>query len=443
MEWKDLDYHILGNIYTFLERRDQLNMSHVCRNWQNAHKLQPLWEFFTFKLVDEQLPNSTYLLIKLAENFGHMIRHVKIECSGRISYNWLRVFEEFFRTLMSSSPKLESVEFLKLKDIFLEGDYETYEQAGRVIAGFLESQDELKKVKFFNCSFQFPDGMELLRLVARKYRQSLRCLGLRGFVSYNTGGRGNIAEFTRNLPTLCDFPNLTTLDIDYSLILSNMFSPACFETLRNRETPRPALSKIILLYDDAAQFASRQRPDRSDELRVLNSTRWQILRTLLPNLKVELTIQTCLLTSGILGFLITPNMPLTRLVYKHGGMNNTFKIIERLRACQTNDHLVSLHLGIYPPDEDLVSPLDQILPFFGALKFLELSIPHSTDISNLIEHWRGNQIESLEKVVIHISDIRNDGYYRMAKILRSRYESQLNSIRRNVEVVIDYENEES
>lgn len=151
-----------------------------------------------------------------------------------------------------------------------------------------------------------------MRILVRNNGESLRHLRLREFVTYETEGQDTILSLAQNLPTLSDLLNLETLDIDYSWMFASMFSPKAFQNLKNCKTP--ALRKILLTCDFAIRDAL-YRAERRGGFTGLKSSDWLFLKTLLPNLEVELVMEALILTERNLEFLITSNMPISKLEY--------------------------------------------------------------------------------------------------------------------------------
>ncbi|GBO14800.1 hypothetical protein AVEN_67760-1 [Araneus ventricosus] len=84
-------------------------------------------------------------------------------------------------------------------------------------------------------------------------------------------------------------------------------------------------------------------------------------------------------------------------------------LFDRLLACKTNDHLVALQLWWTWSIPDLFSTLIPFLQACKNLKCFELSIvPPTNGLDRLLESWLVNRPESLEKVIIDISYMREE-----------------------------------
>ncbi|GBN06164.1 hypothetical protein AVEN_99242-1 [Araneus ventricosus] len=245
---------------------------------------------------------------------------------------------------------------------------------------------------------------------------------------------GHNSNFAQNLPTLADLPSLTTLETDYTLIFENMVAGQCTALQRVKNCQTLALSKIILEYED--------RMIKMEDFRGLTSTDWQFLKMLSPNLQVELIIGTDSPSRREVEFFIVPNMPITLLEYRYEAFEMRMEIDDLFRhllACKTNDHLVSLFLWSWKPDQDLVSHFIPFLTACKKLRDLEISISYPTTFIDLMEYWLHNRPEYLENVFISILDIEDDEHYTTFKNLTSDYVSRLKLIGLNVQVEFDYQ----
>ncbi|GBN87033.1 hypothetical protein AVEN_242933-1 [Araneus ventricosus] len=107
-------------------------------------------------------------------------------------------------------------------------------------------------------------------------------------------------------------------------------------------------------------------------------------------------------------------MPITRLEYIIDGLDEEtgpVLLFDHLLSCNTNDHLVTLHLeGMWPIQ--LLS--STFIPFFQSckkLKCLKLFIISSTSVTDLLlKSWQENPPESLEEVIIDVSNVNEDDY---------------------------------
>ncbi|GBN46985.1 hypothetical protein AVEN_18392-1 [Araneus ventricosus] len=407
-------------------------MSLVCSKWSEGYGLPSVWKTFIFDLTKSQLSMDTCPIMKFVLKYGCMFRHVKVYYEFTRNGNW-RHFIEFLQILTNNS-QLFSFEFRGLPYLLRHIDNPTYVNIYTVIVNFLGSQHHLKRVKFYGCYFGINEGVELLRKLFQHSRKSLTHLVLPGFVSYDPMGEGQNSNFAQTLPTLADLPILSTLEIDYTLIFENMVAGPCAALQRVKNFQTLALSKIILEYN--------YRIKKIEDFRGLTSTDWQILKRLSPNLQVELTIETHSPSLRVVEFFIVPNMPITLFEYRYEAFEMGMEIDELFRhllACKTNDHLVSLYLWSWKPDQDLVSHFIPFLTTCKKLRDLEISISYPTTFIDLMEYWLHNRPEYLENVFISILDIEDDEDYRTFKNLTSDYVSRLKLMGLNVQVETDYQ----
>ncbi|GBN58411.1 hypothetical protein AVEN_246375-1 [Araneus ventricosus] len=294
-----------------------------------------------------------------------MFRHVVIEgnCARNcLMKNFCRHFVEFLQ-ILTSNTQLISVKFLHSSTYLLRIDPPTYNGICRDIADFLASQRHLKGVEFDRCFFYFPESVEILRKLSESTKESLTHLKLQNFLRYGHKDIGHYSNAAQKLPMLTDLPNLKTLETDYSFIFENMVArqTAAIQTVINSQTL--GLSKLILHYlNEYTDIEDFQR---------LTSTNWGFMKRLYPDLQVELIIQTGFPTRRELEFYIVPNMPITRLDYKC----LEFEMGIETHACKK-------------------------------LKCLELfTISPISGIDDLLETWLENRPESLQKVIIDVSNV--------------------------------------
>ncbi|GBL85672.1 hypothetical protein AVEN_193130-1 [Araneus ventricosus] len=434
-QWSELPALPIEKIYSFLSRRDQVNMSLVCLKWSEGYSSPSVWKTFRFALKKSQLSKDTCPVMKFVQKYNSMFRHVKVSLDfslkKRLIKTWCRHFIAFLQILTDNS-QLISVEFQDLSHCFLKIDNTTFDDTCRAIANFLGSQHHLKRVEFRYCWFEFPEAVEILRKLTEKSRKSLTHLVIRKFVRYNPMKQEQDSIFTQNLPTLADLPSLTNLEIDYALIFENMVARqyTAPQTVKNCQTL--VLSKIILDY--------QQEVPPIEDLRGLTSTDWRFLKMLCPNLQVELFITAYSPSRRELEFLIVPNIPITRLEYKESAFDmevETDVLFDLLLVCKTNDHLVSLRLLWDAPVQDLASPFIPFLLACNKLKYLELFTIYPTNVTDLMEYWLYNPPEYLEKVNIEIWEIPDEENYTILMNLTSEYVSRLELIGLNVKVFLN------
>ncbi|GBO32829.1 hypothetical protein AVEN_6394-1 [Araneus ventricosus] len=410
-KWSELPSPPLEQIYSYVSRKDQFNMSLVCRKWCEGFYSPSVWRTFRFNLKDSQLSKDTCPVMKFVQNHSCMFRHVEIEGTHAnnkgLKKNWCRHFIEFLH-ILTSSTQLISVKFRYFSYFLRHLDTPTYNDICREILNFLASQRHLKRVEFDLCFFYFQESIEILRTLTENSRESLTQLVLRFFDHYDNMSqeqKSNLAQnFPANFPTLADLPSLTILEIDYSLIFENMVAPQSnnIQTMKRRQ--KRVLSKIILNYSHSCM--------EIEYLRGLTSTDWGFLQKLYPNLQIEFNFMSCSPSRRELEFFIVPNMPISSLEF----INDTFfpvleiaVLSDHLIACKTNDHLVTLHLHWGEPIQNLSSTFIPFLQACKKLKCLELFIISPTSgLDLLLKSWLENPHESLEKVSIDVSNIRDE-----------------------------------
>ncbi|GBO22553.1 hypothetical protein AVEN_37065-1, partial [Araneus ventricosus] len=328
-------------------------MSVVTSEWPQGFSSPSVCKEIIFTLTETQLSTDICPIMEFVQKHSSQFLHVTIfsinSTEKRLIKRWCRHFIVFLQILTSNS-KLISVKFMFLSNCFRHIDTPTYVGMCRTIIHFLESQHRLKRVAFRICSFRFDEGVEILRKLTENSRESITHLVLREFIRYEPMDKVissshdsfvmSQSTAAQNLPLLIEFPSLTTLETDYSLILENMVAcqSTAIQSIKNCQTP--VLLNIFMYYDN------RMMP--IEFFRGLTSTDWRLLKILCPDLQVELVIYTNLPSRRELEFLIVPNMPITRLTYIFHNFDmemETDVLFGRLLACKTNDHLVSLSVG--------------------------------------------------------------------------------------------------
>ncbi|GBM59738.1 hypothetical protein AVEN_40658-1 [Araneus ventricosus] len=404
VKWSELPSIPLENIYSFLRREDQVNMSLVCRSWSEGYGSPSVWKKFRFDLSESQLSLDTCPVMKLVQKYSSMFRYVEIVSTcfqKRLLRNWCRHFVEFLK-ILTSSTQLISVKFLYFASYLFNMDTPTYNDICREIVDFLASQRHLKTVEFDLCLFYFQESVEILRTLTETSRESLTHLKLQNFHRVGNKNIEQDSNATQNLPMLADLPNLKTLDTDYSLIFEEMVAlqSTAIQTVKNYKSL--VLSKLILYY-------FKEYTD-IEVFQGLTSTDWLFMKKLYPDLQVELILITEFGTRRELEFFIVPDMPITRLVYKCQELDMGMEIdvlFGHLLACETNDNLVTLHLDWEEPSHHLSNNFIPFLQDFKKLKYLELfTVSPISGLDVLLESWLEKLPESLEEVLIDVSNIR-------------------------------------
>ncbi|GBM07472.1 hypothetical protein AVEN_100687-1 [Araneus ventricosus] len=404
-------------------------MSLVSRKWSEVFGPPPGCETFKFALTKSQLSMDTLPGIEFVHEYSRTFLHVEIEyIHGSEKQPFIKRFCRHFIVflqILTRNSQLISVKFLNLSDCFEHMDTPTYAYICRIIIDFIGSQHRLRQVEFRNCFFRFHEGVELLRKLTENSRESLTHLVLLEFIRYEPMDKV-ISSFhdslvispstaVQNLPLLVDLPSLITLDIDYSFIFENMVArhSTAIQTVKNCQTL--VLSKIVLHYDNQIVPI--------EVCRGLTSTNWRFLKISFPDLQVELIIDISHASWREVEFLIVPNMPITGLKYHCYNSDMEIEIgvlLGHLLACKTNDHMVSLHFDWLLPIQDLVSTFPPFLQACRKLKRLELFVAYPANgIDLLMQSWLENQPESLEEVLIHISEIEEEDAYANSMILAS------------------------
>ncbi|GBO37468.1 hypothetical protein AVEN_102806-1 [Araneus ventricosus] len=409
-KWSELPSLPLENIYSFLRREDQVNMSLVCRSWSEGYSSPSVWKTFRFAFSGSQLSMDTCPVKKFVRKYSSMFRHVEIESTCEqdcLMNNWCRHFVEFLQ-ILTSNTQLISVKFRYFSYYHYPiRDTLFYNDICREIVDFLASQRHLKRVEFEHCFFNFQKCVEILRKLTESSRESLTHLNIRGFDDHNPMSQeqnSNLAQnLPANLPTLADLPNLTILETDYSLIFENMVAPQSnnIQTIKRRQTR--VLSRIILNYSHTCM--------EIDHFRGLTSTDWRLLQNLYPRLQVEFNFMRSSSSRRDVEFFIVPNMPISRLEFIHETMFPVLEIavlIDHLLACKTTEHLVTLRLFWQEPIQNLSSTFIPFLQACKKLKCFELFMCDTTGIDVLLESWLENRPESLEKVIIDIVNLHNE-----------------------------------
>ncbi|GBN13647.1 hypothetical protein AVEN_110967-1 [Araneus ventricosus] len=329
-----------------------------------------------------------------------MFRHVEIKGTFAMEEclikNWCRHFEEFLE-ILTRNTQLISVMCRDLE--FCVGprrDKPTNNRMCRAIADFLGSQRHLKRA----------EGVELIRKLAEHNRQSLKHPVIRQSFDNVHIDKEQALKAAQTLPTFADLTNLTTLGMEYSLIFENMFPRPSNDIQTIKRCQKRVLSKLILNYYCDMEI---------EDFRGLTSTDWQFLKTLYPDLQVELSISTEYPTLRELEFLIVLNMPISQLDYRNDPFDKEIEINElfdHLLRCRTNDHLVDLQLDWKWPIEDFVSTFNPFLHACRKLKYLKLKIDYSASgIEALLESWLENRPPSLKKVIIDVSNTHDEDDY--------------------------------
>ncbi|GBM14013.1 hypothetical protein AVEN_166198-1 [Araneus ventricosus] len=169
-QWLKLPSLPLENIYSFLRREDQVNMSLVCRKWSEGYGTPSVWKTFIFDVTETQLSTNNCLVEKFAQKCSSMFRHVEIKFLSYKNKHWIETWCRkliLFLQILINNSQLISVKF---RCPFWKIDTPTYDAICRTIVDFLRSQQHLKRVEFRYCSFKFHEGVEILRKLTENNR---------------------------------------------------------------------------------------------------------------------------------------------------------------------------------------------------------------------------------------------------------------------------------
>ncbi|GBN71791.1 hypothetical protein AVEN_98540-1 [Araneus ventricosus] len=115
-QWSELPSLPLENIYSFLTRQDQVNMSMVCRKWSEGYGSPSVWKTFKFDFRDSQVSKNTCKVMTFVRKYSRMFRHVEIDCIHEekrcLIKSWSRYFIEFLQILTSNSQLFTSVHYV-------------------------------------------------------------------------------------------------------------------------------------------------------------------------------------------------------------------------------------------------------------------------------------------------------------------------------------------
>ncbi|GFY63223.1 f-box domain-containing protein [Trichonephila inaurata madagascariensis] len=436
-KWSQLPTVPLELVYSFLSRSDQSHMAQVCRKWSEGYNSPSVWKTFKFHLPDTEFSTEIYPEIKSARKYGGMFRHVEIVCSrisatmSDIAWRQLKVFLH----ILTNNSQLMSVKFKNLGSYLHQLDAMNYDDIFRNITNFLESQQFLKKVEFHDCDFRFQESVELFKAMSEKSRESLTHLVFRGFVDDESENLEQNRVATESLPKLISerLSNLKILETDHSLFFDNMFSrhPNIADMLRNSQLH--SLSKVILHCEGFKQ----------QRYRGLTPTIWRCLRQVCPELVIELYFLPGSRPRREIEFFILPDMPITLLDFRldrlHASSTMDINILfNHLLACRINNHLAAFYLVWMRSIPDLASAL---LPFLRAcpkLKCLQMFTHHPVnDIEDILRSWLETRPESLDEVLISISNVRNEDDYMSLTTLADEYVPLLQVLGLNIFLIID------
>ncbi|GBN95114.1 hypothetical protein AVEN_127527-1 [Araneus ventricosus] len=405
-QWSEIPSLPLENIYSFLRREDQVNMSLVCRSWSDGYGSPSVWKTFRFDLTESHLSMDSCPVMEVVKKYSSMFRHVEIVGScvqNCLMKNFCRLLVEFLH-ILKRNTQLISVKFLYSVNYIWRIDTQTYDDICREITDFLASQRHLKRVEFNVCFFYFQECVEILRKLTENSKESLTHLKLKNFLRYEHKDFKYYSNAARKLPMLADLPSLKTLETDYSFILENLVArqSAAIQTVKKCQTL--VLSKLILHYFNEYT--------KIEDFRGLTSTDWRFIKRLYPDLQVELILTIDNAARRVFEFIISPNMPISRLEYSSVGFNAGTEIpalFDHLLACQTNEHFVTLHLDWEEPSQNLSSTFIPFLQACKKLKCLELfTISPISGVDVLLKSWLENRPESLEKVIIDVSNVHEE-----------------------------------
>ncbi|GBM18936.1 hypothetical protein AVEN_1565-1 [Araneus ventricosus] len=439
-QWAELPSLPLERIYSFLNRDNQINMSQVCRNWSEGFNSPSVWKTFKFSFTESQLSMDPCPKIKCAEKYSRMFRHVVIDCIKTVNEHlietWCKRLIVFFDILTRNS-QLISLKVRWPEFFFILDTINCEEGLEKVIDRFVNSQQHLKRVEFYSCYFFFPIS-EFIKDMAKDHKEFPMHFVLRRFVDpIEPMDQGILDAAQSQHVLLCQrsqmFQELPTFQTDYLFIFESMSESqfAAINKLRKSQ-----VSKMIFQCYGPIQ----------SHFRGLTSDSWRFLKQLYTDLQIELYFETDSQSRPEVEFFIVPDMPITQMDYRftvckpeHSSIMEIDALFSHLRACKTNDHLVSFNLAWILPIPDLASIFIPFLQDCTKLKCLQLFIIYPANgIDLLARSWLENRPESLEKVVIDISDVGNEDNYRSLMNLVTKYVSLLKVIGLNLDVKLNY-----
>ncbi|GBN23932.1 hypothetical protein AVEN_195029-1 [Araneus ventricosus] len=404
-KWSELTSLPLENIYSFLGREDQMNMSLVCRSWSEGYSSPSVWKTFRFYLTESQLTMDSCPVMEVVKKYSNMFRHVEMESSSSqnndLMKNFCRHVIQFLQILTRNS-QLNSVEFRFFSVCLIHMKNSPYYEICRATADFLSSQRHLKRVDFHYCFFRYQETVEILRNIIENSGKTLTHLKLRGFSFDENEGNEYYSNAAQKLPIIADLPSLKTLDTDYSFIFEKLFRSQSTPIQIGKNFQTLVFTKLILEYNNSLQ--------EINEFRGLTSEDWRFMKKMCPDLQVELILKIGETSRRDTEFFIVPNMPITRLDYKCEVSDIEIVVLfDHLLACKTNEHLLYLKLEWEETTQHLSSTFILFLQACKKLKCLVLIIYSPiSGLDVLLESWLENRPDSLEKVIIDVSNIQEE-----------------------------------
>ncbi|GBM18940.1 hypothetical protein AVEN_1568-1 [Araneus ventricosus] len=432
-QWAELPSLPLEQIYSFLSRDDQINMSQVCRKWSEGFNSPSVWKTFRFSLTESQLLMDPCPKIKCAEKYSRMFRHVEIDFIRTVNVYSIETFCKrllVFLDILTRNSQLISLKVRWLEFFFLSDTMNCEVQ--KAIDPFFNSQHQLKKVKFQSSYFAFQDVDH-----PNDTAEDNRCLPthfvLRRFINPIESMDQESTLVAQNLHALlCGrfqiFRRLPTLQTDYSFTYNSMSDVV--------DTENRSLSKVNLNCYGSIQA----------HYRGLSSNAWRIRKQSCSDLKVELYFETDSQSRREVEFFIVPDMPITQLDYRftvcksdHSSIMEIDELFNHLLACKINEHLVSFNLAWILPIPDLASTFTPFLQDCTKLKCLQLFMIYPANgIDLLARSWLESRPESLQKVSIDISHVGNEDNSISFMNLVTEYASLLKLVGLNFEVKLNF-----
>ena len=224
--WSCLPDTALVEIYLCLGDQDRLNMSLICKNWNNVFSYPCLWRTRYIELGGYRAISAGDRACKFADKHGDHLRYLFLSCTHPSSHccKIIQMTIDSFLTKIENS-KLVHFELVRLNlDRFWKFE-NLKEKIVHSFARFLQTQRNMLNFDMGDAHFSLTSGCRILEAIGSASGSSIKDLDIEDFFH----SRLAMFQVKRFKNAFSMFTNLTYLSLNY-----NCLSDEIFETMAER-----------------------------------------------------------------------------------------------------------------------------------------------------------------------------------------------------------------
>ncbi|GBN04830.1 hypothetical protein AVEN_1916-1 [Araneus ventricosus] len=321
IDWANLPSVAIENIFSFLPRLDQTNMSVVCSKWSKEFSSPGVWKKLQFYLPRRDYIGKTFPEIKFGKRYASMLRHVdiivksvKIEETDEI---WKQL--KLFINILTYESQLTTIKFINLNNYLYRLSHEDKEYLLQVILHFFTTQKNLKSIVFVKCKFEQDYACKLLKAIFYSDNHTIKNLTLRGFINEDIF-RLLSHENKLILTQVCHrMAKVNSIEVEYTQIFEE-FINCIYEKIICSEYQlhqmKSGMSNLNIYCDGKRHFEFRGIPPNI----------WTLLRRVFRELKVEVNIKIRNSPENEIPKFLAESMPLNSLNFEFKKMFTSSRV---------------------------------------------------------------------------------------------------------------------